>query len=163
MKLYGSTTSPYVRRIRLWLNDTDYEFVNMDIFAGPGRALLKAGFLFEVFMSVEMALPIEFSDAAASKVRELVEEEENPNLKLRVYVTGGGCSGFQYGFTFDEKVNDGDTTIDKNDVTLVVDPMSLQYLVGGVVDYVDGLEGSRFLVQNPNATTTCGCGASFSV
>ena len=114
-------------------------------------------------MSVEMALPIEFSDAAASKVRELVEEEENPNLKLRVYVTGGGCSGFQYGFTFDEKVNDGDTTIDKNDVTLVVDPMSLQYLVGGVVDYVDGLEGSRFLVQNPNATTTCGYGASFSV
>ena len=114
-------------------------------------------------MSVEMALPIEFSDAAASKVRELVEEEENPNLKLRVYVTGGGCAGFQYGFTFDEKVNDGDTTIDKYDVTLVVDPMSLQYLVGGVVDYVDGLEGSRFLVQNPNATTTCGCGASFSV
>lgn len=114
-------------------------------------------------MSVEMALPIDFSDAAAMKVRELVEEEENPNLKLRVYVTGGGCSGFQYGFTFDEKVNDGDMTIDKNEVTLVVDPMSLQYLVGGTVDYVDGLEGSRFLVNNPNATTTCGCGASFSV
>ena len=114
-------------------------------------------------MSVEMALPIDFSDAAALKVRELVEEEENPNLKLRVYVIGGGCSGFQYGFTFDEKVNEGDMAIEKNEVTLVVDPMSLQYLVGGTVDYVDGLEGSRFLVNNPNATTTCGCGASFSV
>ncbi len=102
-------------------------------------------------MSVETALPIEFSDAAAAKVKALVSEEENPDLKLRVYVTGGGCSGFQYGFTFDEKVNEGDMTIEKDSVTMVVDPMSLQYLVGGVVDYVDGLEGSRFLVQNPNA------------
>jgi len=117
----------------------------------------------EVGMSVETALPIEFSDAAAAKVKALVSEEENPDLKLRVYVTGGGCSGFQYGFTFDEKVNEGDMTIEKDSVTMVVDPMSLQYLVGGIVDYVDGLEGSRFLVQNPNATTTCGCGASFSV
>ncbi|MCF2947616.1 iron-sulfur cluster insertion protein ErpA [Paraglaciecola aquimarina] len=114
-------------------------------------------------MTVQTALPIEFSDAAAKKVRTLVEEEENPNLKLRVYVTGGGCSGFQYGFTFDEKVNEGDTTIDKNEVTLVVDPMSLQYLVGGEVDYTEGLEGSRFMVNNPNATTTCGCGSSFTV
>jgi iron-sulfur cluster insertion protein len=114
-------------------------------------------------MTVQIALPIEFSDAAARKVKNLVDEEENPNLKLRVYVTGGGCSGFQYGFTFDEKVNEGDTTIDKNEVTLVVDPMSLQYLVGGEVDYTEGLEGSRFLVTNPNATTTCGCGASFTV
>ena len=114
-------------------------------------------------MSVEMAMPIEFSDAAAKKVRGLIEEEENPNLKLRVYVTGGGCSGFQYGFTFDEKVNEGDMTIEKESVTLVVDPMSLQYLVGGVVDYTEGLEGSRFLVNNPNAQTTCGCGASFSI
>ncbi len=114
-------------------------------------------------MTVETALPIEFSDAAASKVKELVTEEENPQLKLRVYVTGGGCSGFQYGFTFDEKVNEGDMTIAKNEVTLVVDPMSLQYLVGGTVDYIDGLEGARFIVNNPNATTTCGCGASFSV
>ena len=114
-------------------------------------------------MSVQTVLPIEFSDAAAIKVKSLIEEEENPNLKLRVYVTGGGCSGFQYGFTFDEKVNDGDTTIDKQDVTLVVDPMSLQYLVGGEVDYVEGLEGSRFLVNNPNAQTTCGCGSSFSI
>lgn len=114
-------------------------------------------------MSVQTACPIEFSDAAAHKVKELVAEEENPNLKLRVFVTGGGCSGFQYGFTFDEKVNEGDTTIEKDDVTLVVDPMSLQYLVGGIVDYQDGLQGSRFLIDNPNATTTCGCGASFSV
>jgi len=114
-------------------------------------------------MSVEVAMPIEFSDAAASKVKNLIAEEENPALKLRVYVTGGGCSGFQYGFTFDEKVNDGDMTIENQTVTLVVDPMSLQYLVGGIVDYTEGLEGSRFFVNNPNATTTCGCGASFSV
>lgn len=114
-------------------------------------------------MSVQTAVPIEFSDAAAKKVKALVAEEENPNLKLRVYVTGGGCSGFQYGFTFDEKVNEGDTTINKDEVTLVVDPMSLQYLVGGEVDYTEGLEGSRFLVNNPNATTTCGCGSSFTV
>ena len=114
-------------------------------------------------MSVQTVLPIEFSKAAAVKVKNLIEEEENPNLKLRDYVTGRGCSGFQYGFTFDEKVNEGDRTIDKQDVTLVVDPMSLQYLVGGEVDYVEGLEGSRFLVTNPNATTTCGCGSSFSI
>lgn len=114
-------------------------------------------------MSVEAAMPIEFSDAAAAKVKNLIVEEDNPNLKLRVYVTGGGCSGFQYGFTFDEKVNEGDMTIENQAVTLVVDPMSLQYLVGGVVDYTEGLEGSRFFVNNPNATTTCGCGASFSI
>jgi iron-sulfur cluster insertion protein len=114
-------------------------------------------------MSVEMAMPIEFSDAAASKVKTLIAEEENPALKLRVYVTGGGCSGFQYGFTFDEKVNDGDMTIENQAATLVVDPMSLQYLVGGIVDYTEGLEGSRFYVNNPNASTTCGCGASFSI
>ena len=113
-------------------------------------------------MTVETALPIEFSDSAAQKVKTLIEEENNPELKLRVYVTGGGCSGFQYGFTFDEKVNEGDMTIEKESVTLVVDPMSLQYLVGGTVDYIEGLEGSRFLVNNPNATTTCGCGSSFS-
>lgn len=96
-------------------------------------------------------------------MKALIAEEENPNLKLRVYITGGGCSGFQYGFTFDEKVNEGDTTIENSGVTLVVDPMSLQYLIGGTVDYTEGLEGSRFFVNNPNATTTCGCGASFSV
>jgi iron-sulfur cluster insertion protein len=108
-------------------------------------------------------LPIQFTDAAANKVLSLISEEENPELKLRVYVTGGGCSGFSYGFTFDEKVNEGDMTIDKKGVTLLVDPMSLQYLVGGEVDYTEGLEGSRFLVNNPNATSTCGCGSSFSI
>lgn len=109
------------------------------------------------------ALPIQMSDAAAAKVKSLITEEENPELKLRVYITGGGCSGFQYGFTFDEKINEGDTVIEKNGVTMVVDSMSLQYLVGGVVDYIEGLEGSRFLVSNPNATSTCGCGSSFSI
>lgn len=108
-------------------------------------------------------MPIQFSDAAANKVKVLISEEENPELKLRVYVTGGGCSGFQYGFTFDEKVNDGDMTIEKQGVVMVVDPMSLQYLVGGTVDYIEGLEGSRFLVDNPNAESTCGCGSSFSI
>lgn len=111
----------------------------------------------------EVNIPLQFSDAAASRVKVLIAEEENPELKLRVYITGGGCSGFQYGFTFDEKVNDGDSIIEKSGVTLVVDPMSLQYLMGGVVDYTEGLEGARFFVDNPNATTTCGCGASFSV
>jgi iron-sulfur cluster insertion protein len=111
----------------------------------------------------ETALPLNFSDTAAKKVKVLISEEENPELKLRVYITGGGCSGFQYGFTFDEAVNEGDTVIEKEGVTLVVDPMSLQYLIGGTVDYTEGLEGSRFFVSNPNATTTCGCGASFSV
>ena len=107
--------------------------------------------------------PLDFTNAAASKVSELIDEEDNTALKLRVYVQGGGCSGFQYGFTFDEKVNEGDFTVEKQGVQLVVDPMSLQYLVGGEVDYTSGLEGSRFFVKNPNATTTCGCGASFSV
>jgi len=111
----------------------------------------------------EVNVPLSFSDAAAARVKVLIAEEENPNLKLRVYITGGGCSGFQYGFTFDENVNEGDMTIVKDEVTLVVDPMSLQYLINGVVDYTEGLEGSRFFVDNPNATTTCGCGASFSV
>jgi len=111
----------------------------------------------------DIPVPLTFSDVAAAKVKTLIAEEENPELKLRVYITGGGCSGFQYGFTFDEKVNDGDMTLVNDGVTLVVDPMSLQYLMGGVVDYTEGLEGSRFFVNNPNATTTCGCGASFSV
>ncbi|ANB53015.1 MULTISPECIES: iron-sulfur cluster insertion protein ErpA [Aeromonas] len=111
----------------------------------------------------EAPLPIQMTDAAANKVKSLITEEENPELKLRVYITGGGCSGFQYGFTFDEKINDGDTVVEKNGVTMVIDPMSLQYLVGGSVDYTEGLEGSRFTVTNPNATTTCGCGSSFSI
>ncbi len=93
----------------------------------------------------------------------MIAEEENPSLMLRVYITGCGCSGFQYGFTFDETVSEGDSKIENSGVILVVDPMSLQYLIGGVVDYTEGHEGSRFFVNNPNATTTCGCGASFSV
>lgn len=114
-------------------------------------------------MSENSALPLQFTDAAANKVKVLISDEDNPNLKLRVYITGGGCSGFQYGFTFDDKINDDDMTIEKSGVALVVDPMSLQYLVGGSVDYTEGLEGSRFIVTNPNAKTTCGCGSSFSV
>lgn len=110
-----------------------------------------------------VALPLQFTDAAATKVKNLIADEENPALKLRVYITGGGCSGFQYGFTFDDQMNDDDMTIEKQGVSLVVDPMSLQYLVGGSVDYTEGLEGSRFIVTNPNAKTTCGCGSSFSI
>ena len=114
-------------------------------------------------MSDDSAMPLQFTDAAAKKVKILIADEENPNLRLRVYITGGGCSGFQYGFTFDYAINDGDMTIEKEGVALVVDPMSLQYLVGGCVDYTEGLEGSRFIVTNPNAKTTCGCGSSFSI
>jgi len=106
--------------------------------------------------------PILFSDAAAAKVKELLAEEANPELKLRVFVQGGGCSGFQYGFTFDETVNDDDTTILKEGVELLVDPMSFQYLVGAEIDYKDDLEGAQFVIRNPNATTTCGCGSSFA-
>lgn len=111
----------------------------------------------------DISVPLNFTDAAANKVKALITEEENTNLKLRVYITGGGCSGFQYGFTFDEKVNDGDLTVENAGVNLVVDPMSLQYLIGATVDYTEGLEGSRFVVQNPNASSTCGCGSSFSI
>ncbi len=104
-----------------------------------------------------------FSEAAAKKVSGMIEEEGNPNLKLRVYIQGGGCSGFQYGFSFDEEINEGDEVVVTDGVTLVVDPMSLQYLEGAEVDYTEGLQGSQFIVRNPNATTTCGCGSSFSV
>ena len=100
---------------------------------------------------------------AARKVNALVTEEGNSNLKLRVYVTGGGCSGFQYGFTFDEKVNEDDTVVSLDGADLLVDPLSIQYLTGSSVDYVEGLQGSRFVVENPLATTTCGCGMSFSI
>jgi iron-sulfur cluster assembly accessory protein len=106
---------------------------------------------------------LNLSPRAVSKVRELVEEEENPALKLRVYITGGGCSGFQYGFTFEEEAAEDDTAIEKDGVTVLVDPMSFQYLAGAEVDYTEGLEGSRFVINNPNAATTCGCGASFSI
>ncbi len=103
-----------------------------------------------------------FTEAAANKVKTLIEEEKNDSLKLRVFVSGGGCSGFQYGFTFDENIQDGDTKVDKNGVTLLVDPMSFQYLSGAEIDYKEDLEGSQFVIKNPNATTTCGCGSSFS-
>ncbi|MFK8042309.1 iron-sulfur cluster insertion protein ErpA [Congregibacter brevis] len=106
---------------------------------------------------------ITLSDRAVDKVRELVSEEENTDLKLRVFITGGGCSGFQYGFSFDEDAAEDDTTVERGGVTVIVDPMSFPYLAGSEVDYSEGLEGSRFIVNNPNATTTCGCGASFSV
>jgi iron-sulfur cluster insertion protein len=111
----------------------------------------------------EIPSPLVFTDSAASKVRELIAEEGAPDLKLRVFVSGGGCSGFQYGFTFDEEVNDDDTMVERGGVTLLIDSMSLQYLAGAEIDYTEGLQGSQFVIRNPNATTTCGCGSSFSV
>jgi iron-sulfur cluster insertion protein len=110
----------------------------------------------------EMPAPIIFTDSAAEKVKQLVDEEGNPDLKLRVFVQGGGCSGFQYGFTFDEVVNEDDTRMSKNGVTLLIDAMSLQYLTGAEIDYKEDLQGAQFVIKNPNATTTCGCGSSFS-
>ena len=110
----------------------------------------------------EMQGPMLFTDSAANKVKRLIEEEGNADLKLRVFVSGGGCSGFQYGFTFDEVTNEDDTVLNKNDVQLLIDPMSLQYLMGAEIDYQDGVEGSQFVIKNPGATSTCGCGSSFS-
>lgn len=109
-----------------------------------------------------MSNPIIFTDSAASKVGELIAEEGNNNLKLRVYVSGGGCSGFQYGFTFDEEVNEDDTCVKNGGVTVLIDAMSIQYLTGAEIDYKEDLSGSQFVIRNPNATTTCGCGSSFS-
>lgn len=106
--------------------------------------------------------PLIFTESAAAKVKSLIQDEGNDNLKLRVFVTGGGCSGFQYGFTFDESVNEGDTSVEKDGVTLLIDPMSFQYLVGAEIDYKEDLSGAQFVIRNPNATTTCGCGSSFS-
>ena len=110
----------------------------------------------------QMPEPLVFTDSAANKVRQLIEEEGNPDLKLRVFVTGGGCSGFQYGFTFDETTNEDDTTLQKSGVTLLIDPMSLQYLTGAEIDYQESIEGAQFVIKNPNASSTCGCGSSFS-
>ena len=110
----------------------------------------------------QMPEPLVFTDSAANKVKQLIEEEGNPDLKLRVFVTGGGCSGFQYGFTFDEATNDDDTAMQKDGVTLLIDPMSLQYLMGAEIDYQENVEGAQFVIKNPNATSTCGCGSSFS-
>ncbi|MCC5793493.1 MAG: iron-sulfur cluster insertion protein ErpA [Chromatiales bacterium] len=114
-------------------------------------------------MQTQTAPTLVFTDAAATKVAALIAEEANPNLKLRVFISGGGCSGFQYGFTFDETLEDGDTRIRNQGVDLLVDPMSIQYLAGAEIDYKDDLEGARFVIRNPNAQTTCGCGSSFSV
>jgi len=111
----------------------------------------------------DMPSPLVFSDSAANKVKALIEEEGNPDLKLRVFVTGGGCSGFQYGFTFDEIANEDDTVMSKNGVSLLIDAMSYQYLVGAEIDYKDDINGAQFVIKNPNASTTCGCGSSFSV
>jgi iron-sulfur cluster insertion protein len=113
--------------------------------------------------TLEPGSPLLFTEAAASKVADLIAEEGNPSLKLRVFVQGGGCSGFQYGFTFDESVNDDDMTLEKNGVQLLIDSMSFQYLVGAEIDYKEDIQGSQFVIRNPNATTTCGCGSSFSV
>jgi iron-sulfur cluster insertion protein len=107
--------------------------------------------------------PIVFTDAAAKKVHELIQDEDNPDLMLRVFISGGGCSGFQYGFTFDEKTEDGDSSVENQGVKLVVDPMSVQYLMGAEIDYKEDLQGAQFIIRNPNAATTCGCGSSFSV
>jgi iron-sulfur cluster insertion protein len=117
---------------------------------------------YQLVTEITMADPIIFSDSAASKVASLIQEEGNDNLKLRVYITGGGCSGFQYGFTFDEEVNDDDTLIENGGVTVLIDSMSVQYLNGAEIDYKEDLSGAQFVIRNPNATTTCGCGSSFS-
>ena len=110
----------------------------------------------------EPPTPLVFTDAAAAKVADLIAEEGNPELKLRVFVQGGGCSGFQYGFTFDEEVNEDDTQVENGGVTVLVDSMSIQYLTGAEVDYKEDVSGAQFVIRNPNATTTCGCGSSFS-
>ncbi len=116
-------------------------------------------------MTVETYTPdaLQLTQSAVNRVKRLIQAEGKPELKLRVYVTGGGCSGFQYGFSFDEAMADDDTVVERDGVRMVVDPMSFQYLAGAEVDYEEGLEGSRFVVKNPNAATTCGCGQSFSV
>ena len=112
--------------------------------------------------AIEMPTPINFSDNAVKKVKELIEEEGTPDLKLRVFVSCGGCSGMQYGFTFEESINEDDTKVEKDNVMLLIDPMSLQYLTGAEIDYQDNVQGSQLVIKNPNATTTCGCGSSFS-
>jgi iron-sulfur cluster insertion protein len=114
-------------------------------------------------ITTPLAPAIVFTDGAARKVQQLILEEQNPDLKLRVYISGGGCSGFQYGFTFDEERNEDDIAVDNDGVTLLVDPLSFQYLMGSEVDYSESLQGAQFVIRNPNAATTCGCGSSFSI
>lgn len=114
-------------------------------------------------MNTEINTPLNFTENAATKVKQLIEEEGNTQLNLRVFVSGGGCSGFQYGFTFDEQINEDDTVLEKNGVKLLVDPMSFQYLIGAEIDYQENLQGAQFVIKNPGAASTCGCGSSFSV
>lgn len=114
-------------------------------------------------LSSEIPSPVNFTENAADKVSSLISDEGNDNLNLRVYISGGGCSGFQYGFTFDEERSDDDTVVEKKGVHLLIDPMSVQYLFGAKIDYLEDLQGARFVIENPNASTTCGCGSSFSV
>ena len=116
----------------------------------------------ETNLITEMQIPLIFTDSAAGKVKQLIEEEGNNDLKLRVFVSGGGCSGFKYGFTFDELVNEDDTVMEKNGVKLLIDSMSFQYLAGAEIDYQEGPEGAQFVIKNPGAASTCGCGSSFS-
>lgn len=116
----------------------------------------------EISSITEMQIPLIFTDSAAGKVKQLIEEEGNNDLKLRVFVSGGGCSGFKYGFTFDELVNEDDTVMEKNGVKLLIDSMSFQYLAGAEIDYQEGPEGAQFVIKNPGAASTCGCGSSFS-
>src|SRR3569623_1850536 len=113
--------------------------------------------------AIETQYHLVFTEAAARKVKQMSDEEGNDAVKLRGFISGGGCSGFQYGFTFDEAINDGDTAVEQCGVTLLIDPMSFQYLVGAEIDYSEGLQGEQFVIRNPNASTTCGCGSSFSV
>lgn len=117
----------------------------------------------ETRLSMENNVPLTFTDNAAAKVKQLLDEEGNYNLNLRVFVSGGGCSGFQYGFTFDEQINEDDTVVEKNGVKLLIDPMSFQYLIGAEIDYQENLQGAQFVIKNPGAASTCGCGSSFSV
>ena len=138
-------------------NRLHYAFITTPALTGGGERMAMT--VVEAFDPNEIRL----TDNAASKVRALVEDEGNPGLKLRVYITGGGCSGFQYGSSFDESVSEDDMVVERNGATALIDAMSYQYLVGSELDYSEGLEGSRFVVNNPNATTTCGCGASFSI
>ena len=106
---------------------------------------------------------LNFTDSAVNKVRELIDDEGNEKLMLRVFISGGGCSGFQYGFSFDENTTNDDTVVERGGVKLLIDPMSIQYLSGAEIDYSEGIEGAQFVIRNPNARTTCGCGSSFSV
>ena len=117
----------------------------------------------EATMEATTSSLLVFTDSAATKVKTLIDEEGNDALKLRVFISGGGCSGFQYGFTFDENVNEDDAVIERGGVKLLVDPMSMQYLMGAEIDYTENLQGAQFVIRNPNASTTCGCGSSFSV